>query len=637
MMKRVLTLATALTLLFTFLPVQTFSEAQTGTHRIEMREIPFYVAVGAKAGRFGQDIPLYYADGVDDLPFMDVTDWMDLLTGFYQILLNFQYDALEIYMNVDESAGRVAFKRENGSMMTCDFHAGTLAWDDYDAFFQKTLGYYIDLAAIPETDAAGRPYLLQRTGSSDRHGEKVVVNLADYGIPMIMQDGKYLIPLQTLSAFCLSGIGTKMYFNGQSLILANVQDMKSPVEEILQTLLNKGVITTQILQEAHARYDRIEDRVSYYLEEAGKTETGQKILALYQEQFTKSIYAFFLSGQTGKRSPEAAKFGYNELCLELDSFYGLKSAHSIESFDLLLTQNGLKEDLLSEDVARADSALSRLLYVLLDDGHSSFLSGAGAERILRIQSTADYGPSLQSMADNMQKIATVRAAYPEAQKYYCEVGNTAYVVLDNFSIDMSADYYSLMQTGQLPDDTVSRIASAHRQITRENSPIENVVLDLSNNTGGSTAAAVYTISWFLGNGYASVANMFTGAQTTSAYRADINLDHQFDAKDTLSGRNLFCLISPVSFSCGNLVPWAFKQDGRVTILGKTSGGGSCVVAFSNTAWGASFRYSSPRRMSFLKNGSFYDVDQGVVPDFFIQSYDNFYNRESLTDFINNLF
>ena len=57
--------------------------------------------------------------------------------------------------------------------------------------------------------------------------------------------------------------------------------------------------------------------------------------------------------------------------------------------------------------------------------------------------------------------------------------------------------------------------------------------------------------------------------------------------DTLAGRglNLYCLISPNSFSCANLVPWAFKEDGSVTLLGKVSGGGSCLVRPKTTAWG----------------------------------------------------
>ena len=43
---------------------------------------------------------------------------------------------------------------------------------------------------------------------------------------------------------------------------------------------------------------------------------------------------------------------------------------------------------------------------------------------------------------------------------------------------------------------------------------------------------------------------------------------------------VYCLISPSSFSCGNLVPAACKMDGRVILLGRTSGGDQIALAAS---------------------------------------------------------
>ena len=57
----------------------------------------------------------------------------------------------------------------------------------------------------------------------------------------------------------------------------------------------------------------------------------------------------------------------------------------------------------------------------------------------------------------------------------------------------------------------------------------------------------------------------------------------------------------------------------------------------SSAWGAYFDISGPNRMSFQKNGSFYDIDQGVEPDFIISKIENFYDREALTEYINKLF
>ena len=108
-------------------------------------------------------------------------------------------------------------------------------------------------------------------------------------------------------------------------------------------------------------------------------------------------------------------------------------------------------------------------------------------------------------------------------------------------------------------------------------------------------------------------------------------------KDQLTGKNLYCLVSPVSFSCGNLVPCIYKASGMVTLLGDTTGGGSCVVMPMSSAWGSLFQVSGTMRFSFVKNGSFYDSDRGVDPDIFLTKYDTFCNREKLTEIINGLY
>ena len=91
-------------------------------------------------------------------------------------------------------------------------------------------------------------------------------------------------------------------------------------------------------------------------------------------------------------------------------------------------------------------------------------------------------------------------AYPDGWLKYEEVGNTAYITFDSFTSNYYGPaYYRSKETGEELDDTVAQIIAAHASITREGSPIENVVLDLSNNTGGAVDAAVVLLSWFLGD------------------------------------------------------------------------------------------------------------------------------------------
>ena len=228
---------------------------------------------------------------------------------------------------------------------------------------------------------------------------------------------------------------------------------------------------------------------------------------------------------------------------------------------------------------------------------------------------SDNGPSARLDSRQTNRYAALRQqGMGDDWQSYEEVGNTAYITFDGFNIQNGTDYYDAAAQGELIQDTIGLIIYANSQIYHENSPIENVVIDLSNNYGGRVDAAVFLISWLLGEAEISLEDAFTGAQSTLVYRADVNLDRQFDEYDTLSDKQVYCLISPVSFSCGNLVPAVCKYHQAVTLIGRTTGGGACTVKSICTAWGTMFQMSGSHRLSFRKNGSFYDIDEGVDPD-----------------------
>ena len=155
--------------------------------------------------------------------------------------------------------------------------------------------------------------------------------------------------------------------------------------------------------------------------------------------------------------------------------------------------------------------------------------------------------------------------------------------------------------------------------------------------GGQSVAAVYTLGAFLGTGSVSTKDPLTGAMVTGNYEIDINLDGAIDEKDLgLLDKNLFCLESPVSFSCANLVTCAFKHSNRVSLIGKSSGGGACIVYPLTTADGSYFQISGDLQLSFQKNGAFYDIDQGAEPDYPLMKPESFYDRQALVNFINGL-
>ena len=75
---------------------------------------------------------------------------------------------------------------------------------------------------------------------------------------------------------------------------------------------------------------------------------------------------------------------------------------------------------------------------------------------------------------------------------------------------------------------------------------------------------------------------------------------------------------------------AQAESGRVLIIDAGHGGedGGAVAAD-----GTVYQYSSRYRLSTVKNGSYYSIDQGVEPDFVISDPAHFYDRAWLTGYI----
>ena len=117
-------------------------------------------------------------------------------------------------------------------------------------------------------------------------------------------------------------------------------------------------------------------------------------------------------------------------------------------------------------------------------------------------------------------------------------------------------------------------------------------------------------------------NTLTGQKMKCSYDVDRNLDGKFDEKDkdVKLKMNIGVIISPCSFSCGNLLP-ALLKDYGICLLGKQSGGGSCCVLYNPSADGFGYRYSTHRaRLNNLKGEN---IDNGIKPDYELEIEDFF--------------
>lgn len=509
-------------------------------------------------------------DGV--VPYISLSDVPAIVEKAYQI----QYADKNYKLSYSAEGNTATLTRESGFWMKADADRDTITFLDLDAFLKaSTMASLFDVVHEGGLKSEAKTQLFQHRGNSyERYGDAVVLPLKDYGIELIKDGEDFYMPLATVNDFLMAHNYIPMVYNGQSVIL--------------------------------------------YVGKLNETEMGK----VYYE------------APKGKISPSMSRFSYNELCLMLDYHYGLKDTHDISKFDSFFLGTGLKERLMDPDPMVADNAVEELLSLHFDDGHSgnpvpSFYSGADAELNESFGSAALY-----SGMDAMRFQEARDKYYPDGVPGYEEVGDTAFITFDHFtSIPEDADYYNNPPTEADPTDTVGLMLYSYAQIKREGSPVKKVVLDLSCNGGGDSTAAGFVLGTFLGTGTYSVRDRITGAMSNDYFKVDVNLDHEYDQTDSLRDYKLYCLISSSSFSCGNLVPNVFKSTHLVTLLGQTSGGGSCMVLPAATAYGMTFQISGPFQMSFAKNGSFYDVDTGAEADIYIDDPENFYKREALVKYI----
>ena len=608
-MKKLLALLLSLALL-TIFAGPTLAEAQAAEDTFETYICPAIFATGEETF-MTEELEVAFLNGDTSVPYMSIDYYYDFINEFMQSFAGYTGYSVET-RHID---GDLYVLRDNESFLyfTPD---GEVLISDCDLFVAAGGAKYaneldeiqplMDETGTPLTDEEGNYYVKYLTRVDDgssfaRSGSALGADLNQYNLKLYVDGDNFYLPVAVLNNLFNPGCPLSIVYNGEYLFL------------LLSGTLN--YVAT---------------------DENGLTQAD-----------------YYYNYKTSERSDALTELTYNLLCCELDLNYGLKSAHNIpDDFSEYLATIGLEERMLQNDGAAFFDALLDLVYSYFADFHSGVnnigpyvdTSKVSGGTLGQPASTAYYDDASLKFAEARRQ-AGLTSMTDDGVEYisepYSEVGDTAYITFDSFQY-ADINFYDDTMIDYLPDcigtDTVALVIYANQMINREDSPIKNVVIDLSNNGGGSVFSALYLMSWVMGNAQYCVTNPISGSQCSVMYKADVDLDGVITEADALdlSKLNVYCLTSLVSFSCGNLVPASFKTSGKVTILGQTSGGGACAVQTSITADGVFFQYSSNDRFSTVKNGSFYSVDEGVVPNFYISKPEHFYDREWLNDFIANL-
>ena len=334
-------------------------------------------------------------------------------------------------------------------------------------------------------------------------------------------------------------------------------------------------------------------------------------------------------------TPDFAKYYYQSILFDFDNFYGLKEHKNI-SFDDFFTEKGYKDDMLSGDPIKMDAAINYAL-TYLNDFHTVFARTSCLYYSSKfVSEKIKYNPDFVKYQEDEAALA-LKCSEAGISGGYTQVGDTMFVKFNTFTaLDEKALYKESWTPSDVSSDTAVLFASLYQGLIREEvkNTCKNIVVDLTNNDGGSASSLIYALSVLIGNVKMIQRNAVSGGTNEQEYKCDINCDTFIDDRDICAydlGYNICFLDSKYSFSCGNAMPiFAKYSQPNVKILGEKTAGGACSTRDTFTAIGGYYSKSSTTQLCTKKDDNYVLVENGIEADYQI-SEDKFYDRQYIVD------
>lgn len=281
---------------------------------------------------------------------------------------------------------------------------------------------------------------------------------------------------------------------------------------------------------------------------------------------------------------------YNASCFlfVMQNFYGLRDHFSIENMKEYYKKNGLYDNFYSSSAQTRALAFSKAINIF-DDNHSVLLSTNTA---WGENARAPYGKGIQARNALEKRLSTLRkekyqAALgvnepQEGNVIYSDDRKTAMFYFDSFKYGTEQevfDNYGRVRDTAYKYDTFILFRKVLAELNQV-STVENVIIDVSLNGGGTLGVLIKLLPLLSKNNYAAVDFYDSSCKVAYTYacKSDADGDNDFDQDDCYGNRfNFYILSSDCAFSCGNAFPCYAQQLG-VKIIGETSGGGECAVS-----------------------------------------------------------
>ena len=467
----------------------------------------------------------YYQEK-SEVPYVGIESFITALDGVL--------DPSGLESTVSEEEGEYILRDTRGGLrvLTADWEEDTLSVSSY-TFFNSLV------KDTGETDYGAHIEALSQWATPSA---SVTFDLGEYGFDILYADGQALLPFCIANLLFCSINLYNVYFNGEAYF---------------------GVLQSDLPTMTPA--DWAELRTSPW----NGTEASAEL-----RELTVSFLEF-----------------------ALDHFYGLKEYKGIDTFKNVITGE-LREALLSGDPQVHNAAYVDLFQKTLNELHTTLSTPsfyASADAVFDLTGENGGTRREESQALYTQLAADLVASVGEpvelpdgsmttslpAVRFE---GDTAIILLTGFTVGTHDQIYNedgtISENAQQYDTYyfMRRAMDSIAEHEAEGSPVENVVIDLTLNTGGSLAAMISALGFLTDEPIPyTTGNLLDGSASVAYYLVDADGDGDCRDEDAYDEFNWYVLTSPLTYSAGNLFTAIVKETGIATVMGEQSGGGTCAV------------------------------------------------------------
>lgn len=290
-----------------------------------------------------------------------------------------------------------------------------------------------------------------------------------------------------------------------------------------------------------------------------------------------------------------------------------------------------------QDILKVDDA--SVLLPSIDTGNKFFFYNESTDKNVKMEVLvkgvdSSYLDTYKTALTTLGYTLTVEGSTDERKLdgyYSLTVGDVSYMVQVAYDQDLGLFYLGIMDKlptqytyawpfyvdvfGTVYSDSAVYMEMMMEKITTETPGLENIILDLSWNTGGNVGALYRVVGFITDQPFAtSGMDRATGSASTTYV--------QITGVPNYSYLNWGLLTTPVTFSAANEMATIFKQNNLGPIIGVQSGGGACSITPILLPNGTAFTMSS-NNINAIRIGTgttedpyqYLNNEFGITPDY----------------------